>query len=612
MATEPQRPPAPGLLPADRGERALAALLVGVVLAIFVPHLGNGFVWDDHGFLEQNPAVTGEDPWTAAFTRDAWYAHAEAMPGRVLYYRPLLVLAARGLWALGGGAPAPFHAAAVLFHLAAVALLFALLVDLGSSRRFAGGAAALFAVHPLVGEVTYWASALGEPLSLALLLAALLAVRRGRAAAGGRRPLLLGIAALAAFGALLAKETGLVVPVLVTAEALRAPREAWRRRLAGTWVAWAPVLPYLGLRAAFVGGVGTGLAADLGPRVERALSILAWDLGRLAWPFPLSPHHVEGGAGWPSPWVGALALGALLGLAARLARRRAGELFWLAWLGAGLAPPIAQVLLERETGLAVAERYLYLPLPAAVVALVGLLGWVSSALGETATRLRLPAAAAVLVALSAQTSQYGRSFDGDAAWAARTLEVHPGAPAALRVVAADAVRRGDPAAALPLLREAVAREPGRAASHFNLGLGLWRLGRLEEALGAIEAGLRLEPRNGTGRLLAADALRDLGRLPEAGAQYAEAVRWAPANVDARQGYGAWLFLQGRVAEATGQWREGLRLRPGSCELRFNLGMALVQQGRRGEAEAVLAPFVAGCGRELPAQAAQAAAWLGRR
>ena len=592
-------------------ERLIAAALFVVVLGVFAPHLGNAFVWDDHGFLAQNPAVTGADGWGAVFSRDAWYAQAEWMSGRVLYYRPALTAVARGLWWVGGGSPVAFHVAGLMTHLVAVGLLFALLIELGEERASAAAVTALFAVHPLVGEVTYWASAIGEQVVLVSVLVALLAIRRARLEPTGRRRML-ALVGLASTAAVFVKETGVLVAVLVTAEALRAPRSEWGRRLRPTIAAWAPVAVYLLARAAFVGGTGTGVASDLASRTVRALAILAVDVRMLVWPLPVSPQHPEPVARALAAVAGALLLLAGAAMAAILARRRPRDLFWVGWMTIPLAPALLQVFLSRETGMAVAERYLYLSLAPALVLAARSAGALGERFVPRHSWLPLAGLAAFVVPGAATTWRYGRAWNGDEAWANATLDVDPGSPTALRVRAAAALAGGEPERAADLSRKILEREPGRALNHLNLGQAYRMQGRLDAAAASFALACQIEPGNATARLLLADTLRDSGRLDSAGAEYEAAARLAPSNVEARVGYGTWLYVKGRHSEALQQWAAGLALRPDSCELQFNAGMALVALGRKAEAAAHLERFLRGCEAAFSSQAGQARAWLGER
>ena len=76
--------------------------------------------------------------------------------------------------------------------------------------------------------------------------------------------------------------------------------------------------------------------------------------------------------------------------------------------------------------------------------------------------------------------------------------------------------------------------PDLAAAHVDFGIVLARLGRGQEAMGELQAALKLEPaaadvHNNLGGLLA-----ESGRLSEARAQFEEAIRLKPDYAEARE------------------------------------------------------------------------------
>lgn len=443
----------------------------------------------------------------------------------------------------------------------------------------ATAAVALFLVHPLGAEPLRWAAAFSEELLLA---------------------------------ALLVKEAGVVVPVLLAAEALRAPRAEWRARLAAVIPSWVVVPPYLLARAAMLPDSGVHVALDgLAARVLGLGRVLAWDAARLVWPLPLSPiHPMPEGAAWTAAGVAALA--ATAAALAVLAWRRPRALFWAAWIALPLAPPAAQLLLSRETGVPVAERYLFLSLLPALVALA----WAASALAGrlrpgAASRARAAALALAIGGAAAATAAYAPSFDGDDAYFARVLAVHPDEPVALAALGTRALRADDPARALALLERSAAIEPGRAVVQLNLGLARRALGDRPAALRHLAAAVTLDDRLAVAHAALAAALREEGRLAEAGPHYEAAARLAPGSAAAHLDLGTWRWTTGDRPGGLAAWEAGLAADPRSCELRFDVALGRTALGRPGAHDAARA-FVAGCGGpEYAAQRAQAQAWVSR-
>lgn len=105
------------------------------------------------------------------------------------------------------------------------------------------------------------------------------------------------------------------------------------------------------------------------------------------------------------------------------------------------------------------------------------------------------------------------------------------------------------AEAEPLLRRAIALDPGYAPAHAALGLRLSTLGRHEEAEPAYRAALELAPEDAATWANLGASLARLGRDDEAGTCLSRALAMDPSNGPARNNLGALLRDQGRLEEA---------------------------------------------------------------
>ena len=291
---------------------AWAGLLAAVVLAVYLPALSYGLIWDDPRWYGQS---AGKPAWQF-FTGLASYQ----------FYRPLsLWLNQQFIRPDGTIAASAAHAAQLAAHLAAVLFSAPALRALGVTAWPARLAALLFAASPFAIQAAAWQAPQG-PWVISLTLAAVLAAdqfQRGRGRAW------LGVSLTAYAAALLFQESALPFVFLFFWLALEGP--PWRLRRRWPWLHAALAAGYLliWLNVPRLGGV-TGSGFDL--------TVLAYLLQGAA--YPLARLGAPWLAGWPA---GILAAGfALLILALLLGAWRAGQgraaLLAGLWLAAGFAP----------------------------------------------------------------------------------------------------------------------------------------------------------------------------------------------------------------------------------------------------------------------------------
>ncbi|MFH0983549.1 MAG: hypothetical protein V2A79_18700 [Planctomycetota bacterium] len=217
QAPAPSAPPAPfGIPPGSTVWPVLLALVVA--LAGDANTLVNDFAYDDLPIIVGNPAVTDPGRTADIWTRDYW-AHVRGYdPQRDLLYRPLTVLSFRLNHAIGGLEPFGYHLVNLALHALVAALVVVVAVRVSCS--WAGGAAAgvLFAVMPIHTEAVANVVGRAELLAALFTLLAVVVALRGEpspasdAAGCLTAPVLWGaVLAAAALGALLSKESGVVV-----------------------------------------------------------------------------------------------------------------------------------------------------------------------------------------------------------------------------------------------------------------------------------------------------------------------------------------------------------------------------------------------------------------
>ncbi len=135
--------------------------------------------------------------------------------------------------------------------------------------------------------------------------------------------------------------------------------------------------------------------------------------------------------------------------------------------------------------------------------------------------------------------------------------------------------------------EGIIRRDGPAAAglHDDVALLYLELGRVEEAIGHLEAAVRLQPREAFTRFNLGIALKLAGRLDEAVREFAEAIRIQPDHALAHNQLGSVYSQQGRPDDALRHYREAVRVAPQHAAAHNNLGVALMQRGELDEAAA---------------------------
>ena len=418
------------VVPLKRPENLIRLGLLWVVVAIYGPLLGAGFIaFDDPGYVYENAHVRAG--LCLAGLRWAFTTFAQSN------WHPLTWLSLQLDAQLFGLHAGGFHLTNLLLHAANTLLLFGWLRRATGALWPAALVAFFFAAHPLHVESVAWVTERKDVLSTFFLCLTLLAYTRyAQQESGGparRRWYALALA-LYALG-LLAK------PMLVTLPGLLLLLDRWplARWDAATWRARAPSLllekvPFGALAAASC--VVTYLAQRTqavvpldalppGARLAAAALGVGAYLQKTCWPVGLGVFYPywQGVAWWrPLLWAGALV--APTALAARaLWRGRTPPCVavgWLWFVGA-LAPVSGLVQVGSQ---AVADRYTYVPHIGLFVALA----WSGEAAWRRWPRARGGLGAAVAVAalgcLGLSVRQAGYWQDG-ATLFAHTLAVSP-------------------------------------------------------------------------------------------------------------------------------------------------------------------------------------------
>lgn len=525
--------------------RAAFWIAAGTAVLVYANSIPNGFAYDDAAIVLKNERVHGLRRLPEIWTHPYWPGTAGRESG---LYRPVTSTLHALDWTLWRGRPQGFHLTNALAHAAATVLLLWLLLEAFHPLAALAGAL-LFAVHPVhteavanvVGRADVWAAALGFASLACLGRPATAEQEPARPTSGALRV----IAGAGLFGlALLSKEGAIVVPALLVL--LDAARGGLARGVGAYLRARAPAFAALlvvagavvAARLAVLGSVAEAevadaFALDASFRTRFFTMIRVWPqyVRLLLLPLDLSADYspavlLPARAVTPVGAVGvALALASLV-LALGTWRRARWASVGILWVVLALAP-VSNLLFP--TGVVLAERTLYLP----SAGLSFIVSWLWTRIAAL-PRARAWAAAygGVLVLFAALTLARNPDWRDSAAVFNTLRRDHPESHLAHWVLAADFVRRGDPAGATRWYESAYAIWPHEYYLAVDFAGHLLRTGRPGRAAEVAQDAVRLRPERGAAWELWAAALLRLGRL-DAVAALGE---WAPEEIRARPAF----------------------------------------------------------------------------
>ncbi|HXC38755.1 MAG TPA: tetratricopeptide repeat protein [Burkholderiales bacterium] len=526
----------------DRGRwnRLLAWLPAWLVFMVYLPALGNGFVWDDTYFLTDMPFLRSPELWPRHIFAPLFVSEN--------YFRPLPLLQYVIEGRLSNLNPFLFHLTNLLLHAANTFMVGVLARRLvqpslgggaeavsGPSRQagfraawISAGAALLFGLHPALIESVCWVSDRFDLMMTAMLLLALCCDT------GARNDRLAAVMTGALFLlGLLSKESTVlfmaVLPVWHLAVQARARPVAaeWltARRMMMYAALFVALALYLLIRRASLGGLyHTDTQIIPGTLLQHGLLVgktLGWYLLVALWPFglvgPVHPGRTPLAADDALAWAGVLAVVLALAGAVWLIRRvpRAG---WLLLCAACALGPVSNLLPLTIADNVIQDRYLIFPVAMlALAAAVGLAAWLArprpaAAAVRVIAPLALLAAAWCAAALVSIFLIVPRWASDLSLWSwgygqAPTSKIATGN---YMTALANAGRNAE---VIEIGKTMLDRYPDTGSVLHNIGLALMRQGRDAEAIDYVKRALRYLDDHGDKRGLdRAEALNLLGLL----------------------------------------------------------------------------------------------------
>lgn len=504
-----------------------AALIVCAVFFCYYMTTEAGFVYDDPLLIHDNPLVSNP---SANFMDCFFQPYFGVNSG---FYRPLMTLLFRIEFFQYEGQAFGFHLSNVIIHSLACVALFVLLLALGLPLLRSLAAGLVLAIHPVTTECVAWISGRTDPLSFFFMgMSLIFLVGFFRVTASGMRSGL-GAGAVACFLlALLVKEAALVLllpaGILVwmytqkTADASQgafAPEEnstspsrpTSGMSYQGLYLFGA--LLFVGVFTFIIGRVLQGgeeiqFYTGRGNAFERGLTFLSLVpdyMQKLFVPIKQQlarPAHLVTSVANLKVWFGLIVLVAapaamIVGICKRCPALAAGSaLFLVSLISVSNLFPIPYGLTEMDFPFF--ERYAYIPLAGLLMALASLGVKKCGAEGGTLIRDALPLVLVLCVSpvLIDKTKLRNQDWFDDASLFMAGVQSYPESPTMSFNLGQALMGAGEFRGAQAAFYQAALLDPDLTMARVQGAVSSAAMGRITDAVSALEAVLAYDPNNG--------------------------------------------------------------------------------------------------------------------
>ncbi len=556
-------------------------LLAASIVCVYIQTVSFSFVgFDDPELVVQNPHVN-----SGLTKENLKWAFAESWQKNVFFY-PLSLVSHMADCELFGLQPGMHHLSSVIYHMAAVMLLFVLLLRTTGEVWRPAAVCALFAIHPLNADSVAWVAERSNLVCAIFWMATLVAYLSYCRNKTGKKKRYL--ACLFFFiPALLAKPTAVTLPVVMLLFdwlVLQRPgqqRPGLPRPMPGTVL--AEKLPFF-LLAGATAATGILVPAATGAtiptanvplylRAANSLVSYVTYIRRLFLPYDLSvyypfPHTIPV---W-KPLAAATLLLIVTGAAFHYRKRRPMVLFGWLWYLVTLLP--ATGLVQSGPWPAMADHFVYLPM----IGLLAAIAWAIPKIPENKA-LRRTGCLTILVIITVmgvwghrQAGYYRNSIT----LFSRAVALDPGNFFALTGLGNAYQQAGEMQKAETFFRQALRLRPDSAGAHNNLGLALAARGKTGEAMGHFMRAVEIAPTFAQARVNIGNLLLKKGAVKQAAFQYKLALRYDPGLVSAANNLALALAASGHTDEAIGFLEKALEKNPRNPALRRTLEKLLMQ------------------------------------
>lgn len=529
------------------------------------------YLHDDAEIIRANPLLEAGTAGARTLVATGYWEGAKGASAPVHEYRPLLMLSYLAQRLTTGRDARPLHAANLLLHALACALVFLVLRRRLSAQAAAAGAFA-FAVMPTHAEAVAALTGRSELLTADLLLGAWLLLDKPLT----NRRFAAGVALFT--GALYVKEHALLFPIFLALSDWtyngERPWSSARRRVHAALLGSTGL--YLLLRLGLLGIPFGGGVPYFSDRLTAALTVSRFALTRYLWPSltglglctdfarPLIP---DAGPGAFSSWPPLLLLGGLYAAGTvALLKRRAQWAFWLCASSLFLLPT-AHVITSLDT--IGAQRFLYLP----SVGLAAGLGVLWARARAVRPRAALTAAILMLGGQAWACASYAGLWSSGPLYYKAALACNPASARAHSSYGAELLNAGRTAEGQMQLSEAMRLEPGLATPYYNIALDAWQRGDLDTVERRVTESLARDPGAADAWVLSGILAQARGRNAEAETSLRRALALSPWNTAAHYNLARLEMAAGRPNAALAHWQAFAKYAPNDPDAAAALGIA---------------------------------------
>jgi Flp pilus assembly protein TadD len=555
----------------------LGILCVFAAIALYLPALPHGWVWDDRLLV---------------LSKGAGGVGAEG-------FRLLTSALFRLEWALGYGTPLFAHMISIFLHGLATWLFFRMALHVRARPGIAFTAALLFAAHPVHAEAVAYVSGVPDLLATVFVLTALQMSRTTELLSReGCRSWKIWPAYAAMAAAVLSDEVAIVTPLLLIGLDRWGPvRVPWRRRLTHYSGFIAIVLVYLLVRYT-AGGGGTPApgSADAVSGIDAAargwavpMALLEY-LKVLVLPHPLNAlrtlqaSEVVSFADRVAPFAALAVLTLIVGWRRRDPLARAGALLLL-------LPILPALPLPLFIGSFAVERAAYLPSVGFCLIVASIYAWLARRLPAVRPLLGLAAIAIAALAALGTLTRLPVWRDNMALLVAATA-ADPTDPAPHLMLSDYLAQARQWPAALAEIDLAIELDPKNHTAVSKRTVVLSQLRRYPESEASARRAIELDPKDAVAYANLSDALLQQEKIDPAVAAGRRATELDSTFVDGWYNYGVALAAHGDAVGAIRAYRKAISIQPNNVLALNNLGALLGATGNLEEARDLYVRLVA--------------------